>query len=175
MFKRKSKGDKSRVLPVVYVPTNIEEQSRQAAMAIERAFQDGITRQTVRLALVNTSETEEIGVEDEDFVGGAKQMYRESGKPLTTALLNEVRAIATNIQSEEEKKNGAGKELFPPTIKSQDISSRQRITWKYVYCKEMENAMASCCMCLLVISFFFMSVCTIKPQLKYNYRSYLNI
>lgn len=121
MFKRKSSTDKTRGLPVVYVPTNIEEQSIQAAMAIERAFQDGITRQTVRLALINTRETEEIGVEDEDFVGGAKQMYRESGKPLTTALLKEVRAVATDIQSEEEKKKGAGKEAFPPTIKAQDI------------------------------------------------------
>uniref|UniRef100_A0A7S3Q2X3 DUF1995 domain-containing protein n=1 Tax=Chaetoceros debilis TaxID=122233 RepID=A0A7S3Q2X3_9STRA len=121
MFKRKSSSDKTRGLPKVYVPNNVEEQSLQAAMAIERAFQDGITRQTVRLALVNTRETEEIGVEDEDFVGGAKQMYRESGNPLTTALLNEVRAVATDIQSEEEKKKGAGKEALPPTIKAQDI------------------------------------------------------
>jgi len=121
MFKRKSSADKTRGLPVVYVPTNIEEQSVQAAMAIERAFQDGITRQTVRLALINTRETEEIGVEDEDFVGGAKQMYRESGKPLTTALLKEVRAVATDIQSEDDKKKGAGKEKLPPTIKAQDI------------------------------------------------------
>merc|ERR1711862_328993 len=90
----------------------------QAALAIERAFQDGITRQTVRLALIK--ENGSISDEEEEWPGGAKQMYREAGQPLTEALLNEVRAIATNLQTEEEKDKAKGGHL-PPKVKAQDV------------------------------------------------------
>lgn len=103
--------------PLVYVPETIDDQIRQASLAIERAFEDGITRQTVRLALVKQNEM--ITPEEEEWPGGSMQMYREAGRPLTEALLSEVRAVAKNIQSEEEK--SSGKENYPPTIKAQDI------------------------------------------------------
>mmetsp|Transcript_16904 Transcript_16904/g.25258 ORF Transcript_16904/g.25258 Transcript_16904/m.25258 type:complete len:403 (-) Transcript_16904:137-1345(-) len=114
-----SKSNKKRRAnsQVVYVPETIDDQIRQAAYAIERAFQDNITRQTVRLALVKKDEP--ITAEEEEWPGGAKQMYREAGRPLTEALLSEVRAVAKNLQSEEEK--NSGKEMYPPEVKAQDI------------------------------------------------------
>lgn len=103
--------------PLVYVPETIDDQIRQSALAIERAFEDGITRQTVRLALVKQNEM--ITPEEEEWPGGAMQMYREAGRPLTEALLGEIRAVAKNLQTEEEK--NSGKENYPPTVKAQDI------------------------------------------------------
>ena len=103
--------------PLVYVPETIDDQIRQASLAIERAFEDGITRQTVRLALVK--QNEKIAPEEEEWPGGAKQMYREAGRPLTEALLSEIRAVAKNLQSEEEK--NSAKENYPPVVKAQDI------------------------------------------------------
>lgn len=110
---------KTNSSPIIYVPQSIEEQTRQASFAIERAFQDGITRQTVRLALVKEGNPITPAEEENGWPGGAKQMYREAGKPLTEALLREVRATATSIQTESEK--NSGKHTYPPTIKAQDI------------------------------------------------------
>jgi hypothetical protein len=113
---RKKNGSRANT-QVIYVPESIEDQTRQAAYAIERAFQDGITRQSVRLALVKPDSP--ITPEEEEWPGGSKQMYREAGRPLTEALLSEIRAVATNLQTDEEK--NSGKEFFPPAIKAQDI------------------------------------------------------
>lgn len=110
---------RSRSNAVLYVPENIEEQTRQAALAIERAFEDGITRQTVRLALIKEGEAITPSEEENGWPGGAQQMYREAGRPLTEELLREIRATAKSIQTEEEK--NSGKENFPPEIKAQDI------------------------------------------------------
>jgi len=104
---------------MLYVPETIEEQTNQAALAIERAFVDGITRQTVRLALVQEGSPIAPSEEENGWPGGQKQMYREAGRPLTEALLKEVRAPAMSIQTEEEKKSG--KEAFPPEVNAQDI------------------------------------------------------
>lgn len=94
------------------VPNTHDDMVRQAARAVERAFADGKTRQTVRFNLV---EEEQSVVEENDFPGGTKQMYREAGKPLTTALLREVRAPTKDRESRNEQRNLA------PTIKEQDI------------------------------------------------------
>lgn len=102
---------------VIYLPETSEEQTRQAALAIERAFKDGVTRQTVRLALVK--EDIPISAEVEEWSGGAKQMYREAGRPLTEALLEEIRASAPSLQTDDEKTNG--KEFMRPDVTSQDI------------------------------------------------------
>jgi len=112
---RRSKKSRTQV---IYVPETIDDQIRQASYAIERAFQDKITRQTVRLALVKQDEPS-ISPEEEEWPGGAKQMYREAGKPLTEALLSEVRAVATNLQTDEER--NSGKDYYPPKITAQDI------------------------------------------------------
>ncbi len=112
-----SKKKKSRKNGMVYVPETIDDQIRQASLAIERAFEDGITRQTVRLALVK--QNERISPEEEEWPGGAMQMYREAGRPLTEALLSEIRAVAKNIQTDEER--SSGKVNYPPTVKAQDI------------------------------------------------------
>jgi hypothetical protein len=101
---------------VIYVPETIQDQKIQAANAIENAFKDGITRQTIRLALVRSDENV-ITPEEDLWPGGAKEMYREAAKPLTEALLQEIRAIATHLQEE----NTIGKEKHPPTIRVQDI------------------------------------------------------
>ena len=115
----KERRSSSRSLhnPLVYVPETIDDQIRQSSLAIERAFEDGITRQTVRLALVKQNEM--ITPEEEEWPGGAMQMYREAGRPLTEALLGEIRVIAKNLQTEDEK--NSGKENYPPTVKAQDI------------------------------------------------------
>eukprot|EP00557_Chaetoceros_sp_GSL56_P009732 CAMPEP_0176478870 /NCGR_PEP_ID=MMETSP0200_2-20121128/1420_1 /TAXON_ID=947934 /ORGANISM="Chaetoceros sp., Strain GSL56" /LENGTH=396 /DNA_ID=CAMNT_0017874843 /DNA_START=39 /DNA_END=1229 /DNA_ORIENTATION=- len=115
----KNNDKKVRSNPMIYVPQSIEEQTRQASLAIERAFQDGITRQTVRLALAKEGYPITPAEDENGWPGGAKQMYREAGKPLTEALLREVRATATTIQTEDEK--NSGKQTYPPIIKTQDI------------------------------------------------------
>jgi hypothetical protein len=112
-----SKKIKRSNIQVIYVPETIDDQIRQAAYAVERAFQDDIKRQTVRLALV--PQDQPISPEEEEWPGGSKQMYREAGRPLTEALLTEIRAVAKNLQTEEEK--NSGKDKYPPTIKAQDI------------------------------------------------------
>merc|ERR1712151_925693 len=89
----------------------------EASSSIERAYADGITRQTVRLALIK--EDGSISDDVEEWPGGAKQMYREAGNPLTEALLTEVRAIATNLQTEEEVIKS--KTHRPPKVIAQDI------------------------------------------------------
>lgn len=117
---RKIKSDKQRTTAqVVYLPESIEEQTRQAALAIERAFKDGITRQTVRLALVKKDTP--ISAETEEWPGGSKQMYREAGGPLTVALLEEIRAVAPSLQTEEEKISWREREYIRPNVTSQDI------------------------------------------------------
>ena len=103
---------------LLYVPETIQDQTIQAANAIENAFKDGITRQTIRLALIRPKDNI-ITPEEDLWPGGAKEMYRESAKPLTEALLQEIRAVATHLQTEEEKRSG--KDKYPPTIRAQDI------------------------------------------------------
>merc|ERR1712157_161507 len=91
----------------VQVPVTFDDMVWQASRAVERAFKDGKTRQTVRFNLVGE---EEPSTEEKQFPGGAKQMYRESGGPLTNALLREVRAPTTHYA-----------EKLTPTLKQQDI------------------------------------------------------
>jgi hypothetical protein len=75
------------------VPEDAASQVRQAASAIERAYKDGIVRQTVRFALL--TENENMSDEVNEWPGGSRQMYREAGRPLSEMLLREVRAYAT--------------------------------------------------------------------------------
>ena len=94
----------------VQVPVTFDDMVRQASRAVERAFKDGKTRQTVRFNLVGE---EEAATEEKQWPGGAKQMYRESGGPLTDALLREVRAPTKNKYPEKRNDN--------PQLKKQDI------------------------------------------------------
>ena len=86
------------------VPTGAEDMIYQAARAVERAYADGIHRQTVRLALV----TEGKGIQEiNEWPGGSAQMYREAAKPLTMDLLKTIRPNTSAIYS--------------PTVTAQDI------------------------------------------------------
>lgn len=87
------------------VPSTREEMITQAARAIQRAYTDGINRQTVRLALVSEGQSMQ---ESNQWPGGAQQMSREAAQPLTRELLQELRV--------------ADDQLFPPErIRQQDI------------------------------------------------------
>jgi hypothetical protein len=97
-------GAASRIVPV---PEDARSQVQQAASAVERAFKDGIVRQTIRFALI--ADDEEMSGELNEWPGGAKQMFREAGRPLTEALLREV-----NVDS-------SGQSNLPPTITTKDI------------------------------------------------------
>lgn len=91
-------------------PSSPEDMVRQAAQAVERAFKDDIDRQTVRFALIR----EDQYVSDtNEWPGGAKQMLRESAKPLTKALLKMVHAPTKETDQADLR--------LPPTIKEQDI------------------------------------------------------
>jgi hypothetical protein len=94
------------------VPNTFEDMIRQASRAVERAFRDGKTRQTVRFNLVGEYQS---AVEENEWPGGAKQMYREAGGPLTNALLRELRAPTKRVDS------FVGERSLAPVIKSQDI------------------------------------------------------
>jgi hypothetical protein len=95
------------------VPDTADDQVRQAAAAVERAFKDGINRQTVRFALVPEDET--LNEKDRQWPGGAAQMYREAAGPLTKALLSEVRAI---VEPNDQTDAKAG---YRPKVKAQDV------------------------------------------------------
>jgi hypothetical protein len=94
------------------VPATFDDMVRQAARVVERAFKDGKTRQTVRFNLVTE---EQSAVDKNEFPGGSRQIYRESGNPLTTALLREIRAPTKDLDSVNEQRR------LPPTIKAQDL------------------------------------------------------
>lgn len=92
------------------VPSSPDEMIQQAARAMEAAYQDGVKRQTVRLALVR--EEDPSMMEINQWPGGAQQMYREAAKPLTQGLLRELR-LGTN--------NNQGLLPRPPVVTDQDI------------------------------------------------------
>eukprot|EP00536_Pseudo-nitzschia_multiseries_P016645 jgi/Psemu1/321061/estExt_fgenesh1_pm.C_11840001 len=96
------------------VPVTFDDMVRQGARAVERAFHDGKTRQIVRFNLVEEQDGA-TATDENEWPGGSKQMYRESGKPLTNALLREVRAPTKNLENfpEERRTN--------PQLKVQDI------------------------------------------------------
>lgn len=94
----------------VQIPVTFDDMVRQASRAVERAFKDGKTRQTVRFNLVGE---EDAATEEKQWPGGAKQMYREAGGPITDALLREVRAPTKNKYPEKRNDN--------PQLKKQDI------------------------------------------------------
>jgi hypothetical protein len=95
---------------MVQIPVTFDDMVRQASRAVERAFKDGKTRQTVRFNLIGE---EESATEENEFPGGSKQMYREAGGPLTDALLREVRAPTKDKNPERRNDN--------PELKKQDI------------------------------------------------------
>ena len=97
------------------VPNTHEDMVRQAARAVERAFADGITRQTVRFNLINVQE-DQSAIEENQWPGGAQQIYRESAKPLTTELLREIRA-----PTKPEDKDNKNMRKLPPKLNQQDI------------------------------------------------------
>lgn len=94
----------------VQLPETFDDMVRQAARAVERAFLDGKTRQTVRFNLIGE---ERPAAEENEWPGGAQQMYREAAKPLTTALLREVRAPTKEIENEQNR--------LAPNIVEKDI------------------------------------------------------
>lgn len=92
------------------LPSTPEDMVRQAARSVERAFENGITRQTVRFYLIR----EDQYVNDmNEWPGGAQQMAREAAQPLTRNLLKQVHAPT--------KKGEQADLRLPPTIKEQDI------------------------------------------------------
>jgi hypothetical protein len=95
------------------VPSTFDDMVRQAARAVERAFYDGKTRQTVRFNLAG--EKQSAVEENNEWPGGTKQMYREAGGPLTAALLREVRAPTKNVDEFN------GQRSLAPEIKNQVI------------------------------------------------------
>jgi hypothetical protein len=95
------------------VPVTFDDMVRQAARAVERAFQDGKTRQTVRFNLVGEDQS---AMEENEFPGGSRQLYREAGNPLTTALLRELRAPTKDV----DQPNNDQRRLAP-TLSAQNI------------------------------------------------------
>jgi len=110
------KSTRVRSTRIIVLPETSEEQICQAALAVERAFADGITRQTVRLALVR--ENQLISSDEDEWPGGTREMFREAGRPLSESLLSEIRAMSLkNITSS----SNTPYNYRPPTIKTQDI------------------------------------------------------
>jgi len=115
-IKRKEQKEVAKVNNVrdgrfLEVPSTPDDMVRQAARAVERAFQDGIARQTVRFALIRE---DQFVNEDNQWPGGAEQMAREAGKPLTRELLRQVRAPTKEDLDQARLR-------LPPKIQEQDI------------------------------------------------------
>lgn len=102
--------NRAAILPV---PDDAEAQVQQAAAAVERAFKDGIARQTVRFALLE--EDEAMSGDVNEWPGGVQQMYRRAGRPLAESLLREVRAYAHAEREEAPPSN------MPPEVTAEDI------------------------------------------------------
>jgi hypothetical protein len=92
------------------VPSTFDDMTRQAARAVQQAMKDGLTRQTVRFNLISEGQSP---TDENEWPGGARQMYREAGKPLTNSLLQEL--IRLNSSSNTNTNTGGG------TIKQQDL------------------------------------------------------
>lgn len=105
-------------MQILPVPDDGPSQIQQAASAVERAFQDGIARQTVRLAMLE--EGEAMTGEVNNFPGGMEQMYREAGRPLSEALLREVRAYS-RVSVEGSEHDGSSRSNMPPDVTAEDI------------------------------------------------------
>lgn len=111
-------GTRAAILPV---PDDAAAQVRQAAAAVERAFRDGVVRQTVRFALLE--EDEAMSGEVNEWPGGVEQMYRRAGRPLTEALLREARAYArAGGGSDDDAAPSSAPSLAPPPeVTAKDI------------------------------------------------------
>mmetsp|Transcript_2492 Transcript_2492/g.3670 ORF Transcript_2492/g.3670 Transcript_2492/m.3670 type:complete len:338 (+) Transcript_2492:85-1098(+) len=70
------------------IPESPDQMIEQAAQAVERAYRDGVNRQTVRFALVRDDEVNMANLEQ--WPGGAQEMYRESAKPLTMEMMKQI-------------------------------------------------------------------------------------
>lgn len=89
---------------MVEVPMTRDDMVAQAARSVERAYRDGLTRQTVRFFLLEDGDS---FTGSNQWPGGAQQMYREAAKPLTRELLRSIRVSSDQILS--------------PVVKDQDI------------------------------------------------------
>ena len=112
-----STGSRSS-MQILPVPDDAKAQNEQAAAAVERAFKDGITRQTVKFALIGQEEA--MSGELNEFPGGAKQIYRECGRPLTESLLRELRITPKSSGSSDENEQITSS-ATPPTVTAEDI------------------------------------------------------
>lgn len=114
-------GRRNGNMQILPVPDDAQSQVQQAASAVERAFADGIVRQTVRFALLEQEEA--MSGEQNEWPGGAKQMYREAGRPLTESLLREVRAYSKKDESSssETADDASSLSRMPPQVVTEDI------------------------------------------------------
>lgn len=112
--KNSSAANKRRLDRGTYMDLPVDQagQVQQAAGAVERAFKDGLTRQTVRFALVPEGENM---YDLQEWPGGAQQMSREAAVPLTEALLREIRA-ETDVEDQTKRMGG-----LPPKVGTQTI------------------------------------------------------
>lgn len=116
----REEGNKSRNnMQILPVPDDAPSMIQQAASAVERAYADGIVRQTVRFALLGEEEAMS-GVQNE-WPGGVEQMYREAGRPLTESLLSEVRAFAKDSAEDAEERETLQSNRMPPEVRAEDI------------------------------------------------------
>lgn len=116
----REEGNKSRNnMQILPVPDDAPSMIQQAASAVERAYADGIVRQTVRFALLGEEEAMS-GVQNE-WPGGVEQMYREAGRPLTESLLSEVRAFAKISAEDTEDRETLQSNRMPPEVRAEDI------------------------------------------------------
>lgn len=116
----REEGNKSRNnMQILPVPDDAPSMIQQAASAVERAYADGIVRQTVRFALLGEEEAMS-GVQNE-WPGGVEQMYREAGRPLTESLLSEVRAFAKISAEDTEERETLQSNRMPPEVRAEDI------------------------------------------------------
>ncbi|KAL7571049.1 hypothetical protein ACA910_003766 [Epithemia clementina (nom. ined.)] len=102
------------------VPETFDDQVTQAKAAIERAYRDGITTQTVRFALL--SEGESLN-EDRQWPGGAQQMYRSAAGPLTRELLHQLRPRRVDPNDDHHHAFSSSSSSYhqPPVVQSKDV------------------------------------------------------
>lgn len=111
----------------IQVPETADEQIYQAQAAIHRAYAAGITRQTVRWALVPATET--LRTTDPSWPGGAAQMYRQAAGPLTQGLLPGLASKIISSSSLPTNPTAAAPVWGKPTVTAQDIWDFDGSAW----------------------------------------------
>jgi len=109
-----SEGRDNLVFSPPRIPRGTEDQVLQASQSIQRAFNDGITRQQVKIELPLIGATEL-----DDWPGGIKQQY-QACEPMVISLLKKLAKLDEDDLNENEQKTTTQPQILSQVIDADD-------------------------------------------------------